>query len=139
MKQIVQLKQMQIVVQAQYDLAQQAFQKIVAEENALRRELSRLGTLEKSARDDAHRDLEMRSIGADIIWQSWVVRTKTQLNMAISRVLAKKQPHLAIVKRAYGKVLIVNELLEKEEKKRDKKLQSKALSETITQAGLNHY
>lgn len=136
MTQIDQLRQMQILVQAQYDLAQQAFQKVVAEENTLRRELSRLDTIEKSARSEAHHDLGMRAIGADIIWQSWVGRTKTQLNMALSRILAKKQPYLAVVKRAYGKVLIVGELLSKAEKKERATVKSKTLNDIIARSAL---
>lgn len=135
MNQILQLKQMQVLVTARYDLAQQAFRTIVAEENKLRSELARLKEMEQSMRVEAYENLSMRSIGADIIWQSWVGRTKRQLNMSLSSVLAKKAPHMAAVRRAYGKVLALDELLRDMEKKHARLSRVKELDEVIRQAG----
>ncbi len=100
-----------VITQAKYDQQQQSFQKLVSEENRLRAELIRLDVTARQAQSEPIGKQEMRAIGADIIWQGWVTRTKTQLNLKLAQVLALKLHHLAQVKNAYGKVLVVKELL----------------------------
>lgn len=101
------------ITQAKYDQQQQSFQKLVAEENRLRRELARLDTAVKRSQSEPEGETEMRAIGADIIWQGWVAQSRTQLNLKLAQVLALKLHNLAQVKQAYGKVLVIQELQEK--------------------------
>jgi hypothetical protein len=133
MKDINQLQQLHIIVQSHYDLAQQEFQKIITQEACVRAELSRLDDLNNEARIATNESLELRAIGADIIWQSWVNRSKRQLNMKLARILAQKEPHLAAVRRAYGKVLVATELLENRKVSQKKTQESTELSELIGQ------
>lgn len=100
------------ITQAKYDQQQQSFQKLVAEENRLRGELARLAAALKQSQTEPEQESDMRAIGADILWQGWVGRSKTQLNLKLAQVLALKSHHLAQVKQAYGKVLVVKELQE---------------------------
>ncbi|MGJ8617925.1 MAG: hypothetical protein ACSHWS_13880 [Sulfitobacter sp.] len=101
------------ITQAKYDQQQQSFQKLVAEENRLRRELARLDTAVKRSQSEPEGETEMRAIGADIIWQGWVAQSRTQLNLKLAQVLALKLHNLVQVKQAYGKVLVIQELQEK--------------------------
>lgn len=111
MNSVPELMSLMALTQAKYDQQQQSFQKLVSEENRLRAELARLDAAAHLARSTPNGEKEMRAIGADIIWQGWVVRKKTQLNLKLAQVLALKQHHLAQVKNAYGKVIVVKELL----------------------------
>jgi len=104
------LSDLKEITQAQYAKAQQSFAKLVAEENMLRSELSRLDAMRLQASTADPNAIQMQSIGADIIWQGWIGRAKAALNMRLAQVLALKEHHLAAVRRAYGKVLVGEEL-----------------------------
>ena len=111
MNSVTELEALLAITQVKYDQQQQSFQKLVSEENRLRTELMRLDGTARQAQNGHEGEAEMRAIGADIIWQGWVARTKTELNLKLAQVLALKLHHLAQVKNAYGKVLVVKELL----------------------------
>ena len=100
-----------LVTQAAYAQKQQTFQKLVAEENRLRGELSRLDALLRESRRSDRDAREMRAIGADLLWQGWIGRSKHQLNLQLARVLAVKEHHLAEVRQAFGKKSVVERLL----------------------------
>lgn len=55
------------------------------------------------------------AIGSDVIWQSWVGRTRSQLNIQLAKVLSTKEYHLAAVRKAYGKVMVVETLIKETE------------------------
>ena len=134
MTKLRQLHQMQHLVQAAYDQQQQNFGKIIAEETTLRRELQRVDQMDLEARIAVQSDIGMRAIGSDVIWQSWVGRTKTQLNLELARVLAIKEQHLAAVRKAYGKVMVVEALITQENAVEKKAQQKRALDTTINYA-----
>ncbi len=112
------LPQIQKLTEIKYQREQHLFKSIVAEETALRGELARLNEQEQAARQGDDETRPMRSIGADVIWLAWVGRAKTQLNLQLAQVLARKEHHLAAVRRAYGRVLVAGELCENEKKGR---------------------
>lgn len=115
------------ITQIKYDQRRQSFQKLVSEEIRLRSELDRLNFSVLQAQAKPEDNDEMRAIGAEITWQSWVAQSKTQLNLKLAQILALKLQHLAQVKKAYGKVLIIEELLEQERSKVATKRASDAL------------
>lgn len=117
------------ITRAGYDRERHKLQKILAEEAALRAELLRLDALNSQAR--LATDESQRAIGADVIWQAWVGRAKTQLNMKLARLLAVKEHHQNLVRKAYGKVLVADELLAKARQERKRKLAKQALLEAI--------
>lgn len=134
MKTLDQLKQMRVLVQAAYDREQISFQRVVAQENALRSELARVGALDSAARATMSQDTAQRALGADVIWQGWVGRAKTQLNMKLARVLATKEHHLAQVRRAYGKVLVVEDLIKQAKVEEVKQAQKRSLDQAVETA-----
>ncbi len=96
------------IMQARYQSEQQAFQKLVAEENRLRSDLRQI---DAQARESDHgSNAGMRAIGADVIWKAWVGKTKRALNIQLAQVLAQKEHHIQKVKKSYGKVLVTQEL-----------------------------
>jgi hypothetical protein len=128
---LTELKDMLAITEAKYDQQQQSFQKLVFEENRLRGELIRLDIAARQAEAEPVGKSEMRAIGADIIWQGWVAKSKTQLNLKLAQVLALKLHHLAQVKQAYGKVLVVRELLGQAHKEASAKIANAALAQAI--------
>lgn len=131
MMRLEKLNKMHRLVRASYDQHQQSFGKILAQEAALRRELRRVDQMDRDARARVQEDVSMRTIGSDVIWQSWVGRTRTRLNLQLSRVLAVKEQHLAIVKKAYGKVLVVEKLIQNVKKDQAKARQDRELTAAI--------
>lgn len=111
---MTELEQMEAITEARYQQQQQGFQRVLAEENRLRSELMRLDEHLRETRITSHDDTRIRAIGADVIWQAWAGRRKTELNMKLARVLAMKEHHLAQVRRAYGKLLVSRELIAQE-------------------------
>lgn len=130
MTKLAELRQMRDIVQAQYDQKQQHFQKLIAREGHLRAELDRLSAM---ALDTGGPDMALQSIGADILWRGWVGRMKTQLNMELAQILAMKEYYLSDVRKAYGKVMVVQELIKTTQKKARKVAADKALNTVIEQ------
>jgi hypothetical protein len=98
------------ILRARYQAQQNSFQKVVAEEHRLRAELKRIDTQAKAA--EARPQLEMKAIGADVIWKSWVGRSKQSLNIKLAQVLAQKEHQARHVKRAYGKMLVTQQMMD---------------------------
>lgn len=69
-----------------------------------------------------------------MIWQGWLGRTRTDLNMKLARVLAVKAHHQTKVRKAYGKVLVLDELLADAHDTRKQRLAKQALLRAIDQS-----
>lgn len=104
------LRELATITQTHYEQRQQAFARLVAEENRLRAEIKRLDDMRHDAEVADGDTVKLRAIGADVIWQGWLGRTKTELNIRLAQVLAVKEHHLNEVRQAYGKVLVVAEM-----------------------------
>lgn len=109
------LQKLQMATKVAYQQRQQSFQKVVAEEARLRQELQRLTGLDQQAREQFSHNQNMRAIGADVLWLGWVGRSKTAVNIELARVLAVKEHHLSEVRKAYGKRLVAEQLLDQHE------------------------
>lgn len=126
MTDLISLKQ---ITRMQYDRQSQAFHKVVAEEAAIRAELARIEVLDVEARAAA--DSTHRALGADVLWQGWVARSKTALNMRLARTLAIKDRHRLSLSRAYGRVTVIDELIKKERAERKRRFDRAALDRAI--------
>ncbi|QJF52977.1 hypothetical protein [Roseobacter ponti] len=110
---------LQRIVETRYMIQRRELSVLLAKEGALRAELMKLDEYARApTSDDAG---SMRAIGADVIWKSWVGRKKTQLNIQLARILAQKDHHLRQVRKAYGKVLVVSELSDRDKQKTRKR------------------
>jgi hypothetical protein len=85
-------------------------QPVLAREVALRQSLARLADQEASARAHPDRLALMRPMGADVTWQSWLSRSRRDLNTRLAAVLAEKEAHLARARRAFGRAHVASEL-----------------------------
>lgn len=129
MTDIPDLRRMQRITQIDYDRQREGFARILAQESALRAELSRLDAMNRDAR--AATEARHRAIGADVLWHGWVGRTRTDLNLRLARVLAMKDQHRTRVRKAYGKVLVLDELLSDALTLRKKRVAKQALDRII--------
>lgn len=132
---MTELEQLEAITEARYQQQQQGFQKVVAEENRLRSELSRLDQHLRDSQTAIYKDTPMRTIGADVIWQGWVGQRKAELNMKLARVLAMKEHHLKQVRTAYGKLIVAQTLRNDAEtalrKDREKAQLNRAIDQTL--------
>ncbi len=120
------------ITQARYEQRQQSFAKLVAEESQLRAELVRLDSMNRATAMPEDATDQMHSIGADVLWRGWLGRSKTAVNMQLARVLAVKESHLLEVRRAYGKVLVVQELQQNLDRDTRKRRQDAELVRAIS-------
>ncbi|MCV3269873.1 hypothetical protein [Roseobacter sinensis] len=102
-------KTLHALADARYRARQQLFQTLLQRENAIRADLAKLEAQAKSAEQSANPT--MKSIGADVIWNAWLGKSKRALNMKLALILAEKDQHIRQVKQAYGKVLASEEIV----------------------------
>lgn len=97
------IEQMAQVTEALYLSEFRKIQSLLQEESRLRSSLARLQEQADGERQRLADDMPMQSIGADLLWQAWLVRSRKQLNIELSQVLAKKATALHQVRRAFGR------------------------------------
>ncbi len=115
------IDQMRKVTEAKYLCEFQKIKGILDEETRLRRELAKLKTQAATGRRDVNDQTSMQTIGADILWQGWVARTQRNINIELSRVLAKKLTAMGKVRKAFGRkhaVEIMSEAIQTDRKRR---------------------
>jgi hypothetical protein len=121
MKKMQQLEDLATIVMSEYERAQANLQEVLHEESVLRAELQRLSHIANSARVPITLNDKVRSIGADVLWESWLSRTRSEINMKLARVLSTKEPRIRNVQECYGKTLIVKSIINNERIKKEKK------------------
>lgn len=102
------LAQMQKLVDMKYRQQQESFARLLMQESRLRNSLKQLD--DHLAESRSSTDTPQKAIGADVVWQAWIGRKKRELNMQLAQVLAVKDRHIAQVRKAYGKVLVTDQL-----------------------------
>ncbi len=132
MKYNSELEQLLFVSQLQYDRQKQTYTRIIGEEARLRYELERLSALGKPKKDVAENLTSMRAIGADLLWQGWLGRSKADVNMKLARVLAKKAYEQEKVRKAFGKLIALEKLAKQENDTQLKRRQKHELGAAIT-------
>ena len=126
------LSKLEEIMRAKYLTSQQDLRRYVSQENQLR---DKLRKLDKQARDaDSDVESSMKTIGADIIWKSWVGRTKTELNLQLAQILAQKEGYLNRVRKDYGKLLMAEELSRKQLEDIRNNARTSRLSDSINMA-----
>ena len=106
------LVEIEKILLLQFQEKQQVFAKVASEEDRLRSCLAKLDTQEKDAEQSNQH--HHKAIGADIEWNAWLNRKRTSLNIDLAKVLAQKERLLESVRKSYGKVLVSQQLLVKE-------------------------
>lgn len=125
------LEEVQHITKISYQRAQHQYAEVLAEETVLRGELERLQRLADEARTTNMQDIALAAVGADLLWQGWLGRSRATLNMTLARVLAVKDHHLKAVRKAYGKLMVADELLANAQKARAKTRDLSQLQQAI--------
>jgi hypothetical protein len=110
MKSTSELEAMRQITEVRYQQAQQAFGVLLAEEAELRQKLARLK--QQAAAADLHDAAHLQAVGADVLWQAWVGRSRAALNTELAQVLARKEYHISRVRLAFGKRHVAAQLLD---------------------------
>jgi hypothetical protein len=109
MKKLENLRRISVV---KYEMRQSAYQKLLARENALRDELLKVSLQENQARST--KDSKMCAVGADMIWEAWLEKAKISLNNDLAQVLSLKHQQREVMKKAYGRVIATQNLMNAE-------------------------
>lgn len=103
------LTTIQTLVGIKYQLQQESFSRLCAQEAQIRNSLSQLNLHLAASRNSE--DGRLQAIGADVVWQAWIGRKKCEMNLQLAQILAVKERHVAQVRTAYGKVLVADSLV----------------------------
>lgn len=112
-----------------YEMSQVELRQLKAEEQRIRGDLTRLSENARSV--DGDTKMSMEFIGADVVWQAWVGRMRTELNTQLAQVLAKQERHLARVRKEFSRVQVARELKTKVETEWSKDQSKKELEKAI--------
>lgn len=124
------LVMMKQVIDVKYRQQQESFARLMAQENSVRTALMKLD--EQLIQNRANDHTLHKAVGADVLWQAWHGRKKRELNLKLAQILAVKERHVAQVRKAYGKVLATDALLENVTLEAKKKMAQSQLDRAIT-------
>lgn len=114
------LRDLAELTNAIYQAELQKMAALNAKETTLRRKIDDLETLRRENRSLASGQLNVvRQIGADVLWQGWVSRTREGLNVELAQILAQKEHLKSALQRAFGKQLAAKDLLANAKSERD--------------------
>ncbi len=125
------LNSIETLLEIKFQERQRVFAKFASVEAKLRDDLAKLDRMAKASEESGH--TQMKAIGADVVWQAWLGRTRTSLNIELAQALAQKEAMKGRVKKDYGKLLACRGLLGKARKQANKAAQTKRLSQTMEQ------
>ncbi|WP_424985479.1 hypothetical protein [Microbulbifer sp. S227A] len=97
------LAQMSQVTEAMYLAEYRKVQTLLQEESRIRGALAQLDAQAEAERSALAADMPMQTIGADLLWQAWLVRSRKQLNIELSQVLARKSVVMDRIRQAFGR------------------------------------
>lgn len=103
-------KNLSALLHARYQREQSAFMAVVAKEKQIRQNLLQLSDFERKAREDLDIDPTPLVIGADSLWQDWLGRRRSELNIRLANVLARKADSRAQLRLAFGRKTVSDEL-----------------------------
>lgn len=100
------------VTEALYMREFQKIRSILEEETTLRQKLAQLDTQIADNQTAIRNDHTMKTVGADMLWQGWVTRTRRNLNTELAQVMARKLVAMDGVRQAFGRQQAVEKLLD---------------------------
>ncbi len=108
-----QIRELSVLTDALYQAELNKMREINAREASLRHDLAELENFHQSNStlppDELH---TVRQIGADVLWEGWVSRTREELNTKLAQVLAQKARLTVALRQAFGKQIAAAEMLD---------------------------
>lgn len=123
------LIEMEQLLELKYRNKQLSYTKVLSQETRLRNQLKKMD--EQAREADASSSHTIKALGADVIWKSWLERTKRSLNMELAQVLVQKEGLKSAVRKEYGKLLVGRELLENQKAAEVDEQRKKMLADVI--------
>lgn len=108
---------------------------ILTEEARLREALARLAAQKQAARDAFAQGHEAQYLGADLMWEAWVLRSQKEFNIDLARVLARKARHMDAVRQAFGRKVALEDISARN-KAEEKDRRTKAFLGALLQSGM---
>ena len=134
MKQSTDLNALLEVSEVHYNRQREALSRLLQQEAGLRLELARLAEMGSANVQGDGAVTGIQVIGADLLWNGWLARAKTQTNIHLAQVLAQKQYEQAKVRKAFGKVTALRQIIQDEAKSAKKAAAKAALDKVIAQS-----
>lgn len=127
------------LMEMQYQHDQKSLQSIIKQELRIRLEQATLQGQTQSARQLGINDEpEMRAMGADVVWERWLERSRAKLNLDLANVLATKEMHLTRVRNSFGKLQAATAKSNRLASTIKRRAQSESLERTILYALLGN-
>lgn len=95
------LDQLATVAEALYLREHRGIRSILEQEAMLRRQLAQLSDQDAQARRS--NDAAIQALGADVLWQQWLSRTRRRLNTDLALVMARKLSAMNGLRAAFGR------------------------------------
>lgn len=86
-------------------------QRLSAEEAKVRQTLASLDAARQIGRSALTVDMEMRAIGADLLWQGWVTRQRMEQNILLANLLIQKEAMRKQLQASFGRAQVAESLL----------------------------
>jgi len=117
--------QMSDVLRVLYDREHQAIVTILAREAELRSNLRRLDELTARNKETGNNSHMLNAVGATLLWQGWIARTRHQLNSELARVMATKLAGMDRVRIAFGRQRAVELMISADLRERKNRIRKK--------------
>lgn len=125
------LEQLKTLSELKYQHSQQELSGLLARENTLRSELTRLRTLTHDTQSQPPEQAQMRMIGGDVIWLKWLGQAQRNLNIELAQVLAQKEALMERHRRAHGRKMVAERLADQSGQARRQEKQQAQLAKAI--------
>lgn len=132
-------EQMGKAADAVFMAEQGKIQSLLQEEARIRADLAKLQTQAEEARNRLIGDMPMQSVGADMVWQGWLARSRKQLNLELAGVLARKASAMDKVRIAFGRRTAIQTLSENAREERGKARRERQLETLLLQHGETNF
>lgn len=120
------LQDLAALTDAIYQAELQKMAALNTQEAAIRSRIADLETLRRDNQSLPSGQLNsVRQIGADVLWQGWVSRTRESLNIELAQILAQKEHLKFELQRAFGKQMAAKEMLVNAEHETDQERQKR--------------
>ena len=129
-------KELKAISDLKYGAVKRDLMAVVSEEQTLRQKLSDLNTHARAKENDASA-MAMKLTAADLAWSAWLEQARSDCNLELAKVLARKERFLARARLSFGKVLVSDSLNTKDSEARRRKKAAHTIEEVMS-SSLTH-
>ncbi|WP_416914292.1 hypothetical protein [Seohaeicola sp.] len=97
------LQDVSSVMDAMYQSRVSGLQRLILQEAKLRDNLRRLDDMRETRAESALDDHAMRALGADLLWQGWLMRQRSEINMQLANLMVQKAALIDALRLAFGR------------------------------------